>query len=366
MKKAFVKTENYARFAAGVKAVEQRGAAEAGMMLVHGQPGYGKSHIVYRWAEEAGAVYLRANVDWTPKYFLVELCKALNIDGRGTAQALFERCLRVLVERQCPIIIDEAEFTLSSNAAVLEKVRDFSDRAEVTVILIGMEQIQRSIARHKQISSRIAQVVEFGPCTGSDVALACTQLCDYQLSPGMTAEVLRLSGGRMREVLNILANIERIAATNGLSGQLDVPQFAGVALTHDWQSRTAKTVKARKTLLETGGFIPCQRAGRNATSAGRTLRQRAWSVMRMADHFTVDNLMQTVCDGDEGNAGDNLRNYCRALFRAGILGRTARTRAYFLRDEANTGPLAPAYNRAEKCVTDRNTGKTYPLEAAHA
>ena len=144
MKKAFVKTENYARFAAGVKAVEQRGAAEAGMMLVHGQPGYGKSHIV-------------------------------------------ERCLRVLVERQCPIIIDEAEFTLSSNAAVLEKVRDFSDRAEVTVILIGMEQIQRSIARHKQISSRIAQVVEFGPCTGSDVALACTQLCDYQLSPGMTA-----------------------------------------------------------------------------------------------------------------------------------------------------------------------------------
>lgn len=249
MKKAFVKTENYARFAAGVKAVEQRGAAEAGMMLVHGQPGYGKSHIVYRWAEEAGAVYLRANVDWTPKYFLVELCKALNIDGRGTAQALFERCLRVLVERQCPIIIDEAEFTLSSNAAVLEKVRDFSDRAEVTVILIGMEQIQRSIARHKQISSRIAQVVEFGPCTGSDVALACTQLCDYQLSPGMTAEVLRLSGGRMREVLNILANIERIAATNGLAASgadpLDVPQFAGVALTHDWQSRTAKTVKAR-------------------------------------------------------------------------------------------------------------------------
>ena len=119
MKKAFVKTENYARFAAGVKAVEQRGAAEAGMMLVHGQPGYGKSHIVYRWAEEAGAVYLRANVDWTPKYFLVELCKALNIDGRGTAQALFARCLRVLVERQCPIIIDEAEFTLSSNAAMM-------------------------------------------------------------------------------------------------------------------------------------------------------------------------------------------------------------------------------------------------------
>ena len=245
MKKAFVKTENYARFTSGVKAVEQRGAAEAGMMLVYGQPGYGKSHIVYRWAEEAGAIYLRANVDWTPKYFLVELCKALNIDGRGTAQQLFERCLRILVERQCPVIIDEAEFTLSNNAAVLEKVRDISDRAEVTVILIGMEQIQRSIARHKQISSRIAQVVEFTPCTEADVTLVCRQLCEFELTPGLTAEVLRLSNGRMREVLNILANIERIAATNGLTGPLDVPQFAGVTLTHDWQSRTAKTVRGR-------------------------------------------------------------------------------------------------------------------------
>ena len=82
MKKSFVKTENYARFTAGVKAVEQRGAAEAGMMLVHGQPGFGKSHIVSRWAEDAGAIFLRANVDMTPKYFLTELCRALNIPAR--------------------------------------------------------------------------------------------------------------------------------------------------------------------------------------------------------------------------------------------------------------------------------------------
>ena len=37
MKKAFVKTENYARFAAGVKAVEQRGAAEAELGRIEGE-----------------------------------------------------------------------------------------------------------------------------------------------------------------------------------------------------------------------------------------------------------------------------------------------------------------------------------------
>lgn len=114
--------------------------------------------------------------------------------------------------------------------------------------------------------------------------------------------------------------------------------------------------------LARGGFIPCRRKGRAAASAGRTLRQRAWAVMRMADHFSVESLLQTVSDGEERNAENNLTNYCRALYRAGFLGRTARTRAFFLRSEADSGPLAPAYNRAEKCVTDRNTGRTIFLE----
>lgn len=169
---------------------------------------------------------------------------------------------------------------------------------------------------------------------------------------------------------------ERIMATLAADG----PQYTRqLAATLESQSECVRQVCVclrQKNLIHSedglhgltraGKAFMEKRKGRGAASAGRTLRQRAWSVMRMADHFTVDSLMQTVCDGDEGNAGENLRNYCRALFRAGILGRTARTRAYFLRDEANTGPLAPAYNRAEKCVTDRNTGKTYPLEAAHA
>ena len=114
---------------------------------------------------------------------------------------------------------------------------------------------------------------------------------------------------------------------------------------------------AGRQWAEVGGFLPCQRAGRAATSEGRTLRQRAWSVMRMADKINVADLMRTLCDGSERGAEDNLRNYCKALYRAGILGKTARTGAYFLRVEANTGPKAPSYNRVEKSVTDRNTGK---------
>lgn len=243
MREHFVKTENYSRFTAGIQAVEQRGAKEAGMMLVHGAPGYGKSCIVERWASEEGAVFLRANVDWSPRYFLVELAKKLRVDSAGTAQQLFERLLERVVEAQIPIVIDEAEFTLHNGAKALEKIRDISDRAEVTVVLIGMEKIQSSIARHKQIHGRIAQVVEFKPATPADVAHACAQLAEVEMADALKAEVHRISGGRMREVLNVIASIERLAKLNG-QDHVDVADLEGVDLSFDWQTRAPKRVRS--------------------------------------------------------------------------------------------------------------------------
>lgn len=243
MKKQFVKTENYSRFVAAVKAVEQRGAAEAGMLLVHGLPGLGKSHTADRWAVETGAIFLRAKVDWTPKYFLRDLATTLHtVDPTGTSQALFTRLLDHLVRTQQPLVIDEAEFCLANGAAVLEKIRDISDYAEITVVLIGMERIQRMLARYGQIHSRIAQSVEFKAMTAADVAYACGRICEVPMSEALTAEVHRLSRGKMREVLNIIANVERIAKESGLA-LADVKNFQGIPLGMDWASQQAKVVR---------------------------------------------------------------------------------------------------------------------------
>lgn len=252
MRKSFVKTENYVRFASAVDAVERRGAAEAGMLLVHGEPGYGKTQVVSRWASEVGAVHLRANVDWTPRYFLVELHKALGIEARGRAEAMFRSALKVITANSLPLVIDEAEFTLRDNAQVLEKVRDFSDRAETTVVLVGMERIQEAIAKHKQIAGRIAQVVEFLPASPADVSQACGQLSEVAMTPALVAEIHRMSGGRMREVLNIIATVERIGTMNGHK-TVDVEHVQGVPLSHDWRTRTPRMV--RKAVNGTIGSV---------------------------------------------------------------------------------------------------------------
>lgn len=245
MRRTFVRTSNYERFAAGVAAVENRGAAEAGMMLVYGLPGLGKSEMLTSWAVDTSAVFLRANVDWTPRYFLVELAKALAVDPRGTSEQLFNRMLAVIATQQIPLVIDEAEATLKNHAAVLEKIRDFSDRTETMVILVGMESIQRNIAKHQQISSRIAQVVEITPASLEDVALACHQLAEVEIAPDLVAEIHRQSNGRMRQVMNAIATVERVGKMNGLE-LVDVAAVEGMSITHDWQARRPRVVGKAK------------------------------------------------------------------------------------------------------------------------
>lgn len=104
------------------------------------------------------------------------------------------------------------------------------------------------------------------------------------------------------------------------------------------------------------GKFPC----REYNAKKGTLRQKAWNVMRMKDMFSVSDILETVCDGSEKNAEGNIRQYCKALHRAGILKITQRTKSYFL--PKGQGPLCPAYNREENYVLDRNTGEIFRLE----
>lgn len=243
MKKQFVKTSNYERFRTGITAVESRGAAEASLMLVTGEAGFGKSETVDQWAIQQGAAYLRAKVEWTPHYFMTELADSLKIDTRGRAKEVFGRIAGYIGGQQIPIVIDEVEHCLKDSAKVLEAVRDLSDLTEVLVVLVGMDQVQSKIARHKQISSRIAKVVEFQPSTLEDVMLTCKQLAEVKIADDLVAEIHRQSTGRMREIMNAIATCESTAKRNG-ADHISLADMAGQTLTHDWQARKPRLVKA--------------------------------------------------------------------------------------------------------------------------
>jgi DNA transposition AAA+ family ATPase len=243
VKKEFVKTENYERFRTGITAVENRGAAEASLMLVTAEAGFGKSTTVDHWAITNGAAYIRAKEGYTPSWFKSDLAENLKIDTRGRPKELFARIAGYIGTHQIPIVIDEVEHCLDNNAAVLEAVRDLSDLTEVIIIMVGMDQVQAKIARHRQISSRIARVVEFQPSTLADVGITCKQLADVEIASDLVAEIHRISGGRMRDIMNAIATVENTAKRNSAS-KVTLQDMAGQSLNHDWQARRPRLVKA--------------------------------------------------------------------------------------------------------------------------
>lgn len=103
-----------------------------------------------------------------------------------------------------------------------------------------------------------------------------------------------------------------------------------------------------------------------------SLRDRAWRAMRLRRKFGVADLVMLTAQGGERDPESNMLKYISGLTRAGILVELPRREAplnltsngckrWWLRDENDTGPLAPIIRTGRRNeVYDPNT------ETAHA
>ena len=218
----FVKTENSNRFFAGLLALADRGASEACFLVVDGEPGLGKTTIVYRWVVQEGCVYLRAKKEWTPGWMLRELLESLKITPEYSFEKMYRQALGALAGQASAaerdgttfaVVVDEADH-ISRRGEILETLRDLSDMLEIPFVLVGMGRIRNNLSRFPQILSRVAQPVEFKPCPLSDVAALVKGLCEVPVGDDLVAFLHAVSKGFTREVKEGIAAIERFGKRN--------------------------------------------------------------------------------------------------------------------------------------------------------
>lgn len=214
MKRGFVKTENFKRLAEAQKLVERRGAREAGLVLVKGHYGIGKSELTERWAADSGWVFVRAKVTWTKRALLDELAEKMGLNKSGRNQEVQARIIGKLAVNMVPMIVDEADFLVGSTATLLEVIRDITDLTGTMCFLVGMEHFPMKVARHGHIASRVAKVVELLPLSLADVKATVAAKSDVPMDDDVMPELLAQSSGRMRLVLGAIANIEQWAQAN--------------------------------------------------------------------------------------------------------------------------------------------------------
>lgn len=245
-KQHFVKTSNLHRFLAGLDVLEKRAAPEACFMVVTSEPGFGKTHTLHWYStQNADAIYLRAKSGYTRHWFLDDLLKELNPNGAPIhkTEDMFRDALGRMHGHNYVLIIDEAEHALA-DSQVLEALRDLADVLETPVVLVGMAAIQGRIARHLQVSSRVAAVVPFQPSSVEDVALVARELLDVvALQDDLVLEIQKQTKGRMREIMGALAVCERVAKQRKVRS-LSRKDMEGQELTYDWQARKHRQIKA--------------------------------------------------------------------------------------------------------------------------
>lgn len=254
MHDGFVITRNYKNFLAAINMAESRAAREAGYVLVTGAPGLGKSEAVARYSMDKKAVLIRAKSTSTRRGILDELADSLGLPKSGRTADVQNRIITYLVshpgddQQPRPIVVDEADHTISLYSASLEVIRDITDMTGSVCVIVGMENIDVALSRHPQIASRISATVEFIALTEADVRSTCKQKCRVAVADDAAALIFRASKGRMRLILNAIAKIEQVASSNSLA-KVTAADIADVDLCFEWQSRSVKRGAVRKSLL---------------------------------------------------------------------------------------------------------------------
>ena len=118
------------------------------------------------------------------------------------------------------LIIDEADRLKTSG---LEQLRDFFDRTEIGMILIGMPGFDRQLARYPQLYSRIGFAHQYRPLDPTDVPEVLEhywQQLGLTFDPIKSAEaantITRITGGNFRLIERIMSQVGRLLGINDL------------------------------------------------------------------------------------------------------------------------------------------------------
>ncbi len=213
----FLQTANVRNLTAAMTEMLNRPAGVPSLAVVHGPAGRGKTEASRWYAVNKGGRYMVANSMWSEKWMLTDLYATL----RGvksakftTRAAAYEECLRLMQMETLPVFIDESD-RIVGKTALLEAVRDLSDRTGVPVIFVGTDMVMLRLQQREQFASRLSEVVPFEGLTKEEVGMAARELYGLALGRDETEQLHRVTGGYFRDLVVALAHIYRAAKANG-------------------------------------------------------------------------------------------------------------------------------------------------------
>jgi DNA transposition AAA+ family ATPase len=217
MLQTFIPTRNYTKIKEAIARLRELPSTAPKMALGYGNFGLGKSFALEKIAAETNAILLRAVQTWGKKSLLEKLCLELDIDTSGGASRMYERLADELTNESRILIVDEIDTLLrSQKVEVLELLRDLHDQTGIVLIMVGMEESNAKLKRHRHFYSRIIEFVEFKPIGLDDIKKYCA-LCDKIKIEDDLCVYLEQKYPNLRQIYVLLTRVENAAKRNNIT-----------------------------------------------------------------------------------------------------------------------------------------------------
>lgn len=212
----FIKNKNVRNFSVMMDALFLS-SGEGRLAVVWGRAGRGKTRTAQWYAAHNDCIYLRVISIWrnSEAGFLQALCRELGVSTPPKRKdAAFFTAVDCLVENPRPVFIDEPE---KLPASYLNLFRDLTDLSAVPFVMIGEEEVEPWMKRHRRVFSRTFQRLEFDRIDVADVILYATETTGgkVKLTPELAGMIHTDADGDFRLVKRSMINLVHVCNSKG-------------------------------------------------------------------------------------------------------------------------------------------------------
>jgi len=226
MNKTFIRTDNYNKVTAAVDALVHRDPSLAGLGLIYGKWGYGKTEVVEAFYGQSDTFYVRMMETWNTRRLLEEMCAIAKVgDPVYRLDRLCDQVINGFRRWGKPLFIDEADYLFNAGGRMLNIIKDVHDATRVPIILIGMESIHGKLQKHGHFFSRIlpAGIVEFQPVSTPEIIMIAKEWTGLAIGHEAAELLGRYIEGDFRYLVGYLLTLEEACRTNAtgtISGKM--------------------------------------------------------------------------------------------------------------------------------------------------
>jgi DNA transposition AAA+ family ATPase len=144
---------------------------EASIAVIIGEAGTGKTTALRQYAKESySALLIDVDPSFSKVVLMNEIARSLGVEDKGGMNAVIERIVEALRDRDAVLIIDEADYLSDGSLELVRRI--INDKAGTGVVLVGLPTLEYKIRNlrndHEQLISRVGVMVKLGRLKKAD------------------------------------------------------------------------------------------------------------------------------------------------------------------------------------------------------